>query len=226
MKIEWSGRSHNFSSRDINYLVNVIKKADPLTQGKYLKKFEFDLSKYLNVKNVFALSSAAAALEIISILLNIKKNEEIIIPAHTYCASAIPFARNGAKIIWADINIETRVVDVEDVLKKITSKTKAIVVVHLYGFAFDIAKLKGRIKNKKIKIIEDCAQAFGAEVNNKKVGTQGDFSCFSFHAQKNITTLGEGGAIHVKNPFLAKKVSGLRLNGHSQYSTKRKNYGL
>ena len=205
MKIDWSGRSHNFSSRDINYLVNVIKKADPLTQGKYLKKFEFDLSKYLNVKNVFALSSAAAALEIISILLNIKKNEEIIIPAHTYCASAIPFARNGAKIIWADINIETRVVDVEDVLKKITSKTKAIVVVHLYGFAFDIAKLKGRIKNKKIKIIEDCAQAFGAEVNNKKVGTQGDFSCFSFHAQKNITTLGEGGAIHVKNPFFHSK---------------------
>ena len=97
MKIDWSGRSHNYSAKDINYLNNIIKTADPLTQGKYLKKFEKDFSKYIGKKNVFALSSAAAALEIISLLLNIKEKDEIIIPAHTYCASAIPFARRGGK---------------------------------------------------------------------------------------------------------------------------------
>ena len=72
-------------------------------------------------------------------MLNIK-NDEIIIPAHTYCASAIPFAKRGAKIIWADIDLKTKVIDLEDVKKKITKKTKAIIVVHLYGFACDISK--------------------------------------------------------------------------------------
>ena len=94
MKINWSGRSHNYSPKDIKYLTNIIKTADPLTQGKYLKKFESDFSKYLGKKNVFAVSSAAAALEIIAILVGLKKGDEVIIPAHTYCASAIPFARN------------------------------------------------------------------------------------------------------------------------------------
>ena len=141
MKIDWSGRSHNYSNRELTFLKNVIKNADPLTQGKYLKQFEKAFAKYINVsqKNVFALSSAAAALEIIAALLKLKKDDEVIIPAHTYCASAIPFLRNGAKIVWADIDFDTRVIDYRDVEKKITKKTKAIVVVHLYGYACDIS---------------------------------------------------------------------------------------
>ena len=109
MKINWSGRSHSYSNKDINYLVKIIKTADPLTQGKYLKEFEYVFSKYIKKRNVFAVSSAAAALEIISLLLKLKKGDEVIIPAHTYCASAIPFARQGAKIVWADIDFDTRV---------------------------------------------------------------------------------------------------------------------
>ena len=115
MKINWSGRSHNYSSKDINYLTKIIKTADPLTQGKYLKNFQIAFGNYIGKKNVFAVSSAAAALEIIAILLNLKKGDEVIIPAHTYCATAIPFARNGAKIIWSDINFNTRVVDIDDI---------------------------------------------------------------------------------------------------------------
>ena len=219
-KIIWSGRSHNFNNNELRYLTNVIKKADPLTNGKELRIFENELKKYLKVKNVFATSSAAAALEIIALLLNLKKNDEITIPAHTYCASAISFARNGAKIIWADIDFASRVVSENDIIKKINKNTKAIVIVHLYGYMFDVSNLKRKI-NKKIKIIEDCAQAFGAEMNFKKAGTLGDFSCFSFHAQKNLTTLGEGGAVYVKSNKLAKKVPGLRHNGHAPYSKKK-----
>ena len=155
MKIIWSGRSHNYSKKDINYLTKIIKTADPLTQGKYLKKFQYVFSKYIGKKNVFAVSSAAAALEIISLLLKLKKGDEVIIPAHTYCASAIPFARQGAQIIWSDINFYTRVVDINDIIKKINSKTKAILIVHLYGFACDFRKLINICKKKKIKIIED-----------------------------------------------------------------------
>ena len=224
MKIDWSGRSHNYTSRDINYLTKIIKMADPLTQGKYLKRFESVFSKYIGKKNVFAVSSAAGALEIISLLLNFKKGDEVIIPAHTYCASAIPFARQGAKIIWGDIDIDTRVIDIKDIKKKITSKTKAIIIVHLYGYACDFSEIIQMCKKNKIKIVEDCAQSLGAEIKKKKVGTLGDFSCFSFHSQKNITTLGEGGMLYVKENALASKVPGLRHNGHCDFKFKRKNY--
>ena len=226
MKISWGGRAHNYDEQDIKFLVNIIKKADPLTQGKYLKKFEDDFANFIGKKNVFAVSSAAAALEIIAALLQLKKNDEVIIPAHTYCVSAIPFARNNAKIIWSDIDLKPRTVDIDNIIKKINKNTKAIVIVHLYGYAVDFSKLINICKKKNIKIIEDCAQSLGAEVNGKKTGTIGDFSCFSFYAQKNITTLGEGGMVYVKNPVLAKKVRGLRHNGHSSYSKNRKRYWL
>ena len=226
MKIPWSGRSHNYNKTDINFLVNIIKKADPLTQGKYLKLFEKKFGNYIGKKNVFAVSSAASALEIIALLLDIKKNDQIIIPAHTYCASAIPFARNGAKIVWADIDLATRVIDLNDVKKKINSNTKAVVIVHLYGYAANFQSFISYCKKRNIKIIEDCAQALGARIGNKSVGSLGDFSCFSFHAQKNITTLGEGGMIYVKNKSLASKVPGLRHNGHCNFTFKRKNYWL
>lgn len=226
MKIHWSGRSHNYSKKDINYLTKIIKTADPLTQGKYLKKFQYVFSKYIGKKNVFAVSSAAAALEIISLLLKLKKGDEVIIPAHTYCASAIPFGRQGARIIWSDINFYTRVVDINDIIKKINSKTKAILIVHLYGFACDFRKLINICKKKKIKIIEDCAQSLGAKIQNKKARTLGDFACYSFHGQKNITTLGEGGMLYVRENNLASKVPGLRHNGHCNFKFKRKNYWL
>ena len=226
MKVNWSGRSHKYSNKDINYLVNIIKNADPLTQGKYLRKFEEVFAKYIGKKNVFAVSSAAAALEIISLLLKLKKGDEVIIPAHTYCASAISFARQGAKIVWGDIDIDTRVIDIKDIKKKITSRTKAIIIVHLYGFACDFREIIPLCKKKKIKIIEDCAQSLGAEIGKRKTGTCADFSCYSFHAQKNITTLGEGGMIYVKNNNLASKVTGLRHNGHCNFKFRRKNYWL
>ena len=86
LKIDWSGRSHKFTKKDVKYLSNIIQNADPLTQGKYLREFESKTSKYLGVnnKNLYAVSSAAAALEIISTLLQLKKGDEVIIPAHTY----------------------------------------------------------------------------------------------------------------------------------------------
>lgn len=226
MKIDWSGRSHKYSKEDIKYLSQVIKNADPLTQGKYLNLFEKNFAKYIKSSNVLAVSSAAAALEMIASIIDLKKNDEVIIPSHTYCASAIPFARNGAKIVWSDIDFNTRVVDLDDIKKKITKKTKAIIIVHLYGFAVNINPIKRLLKKKKIFIIEDCAQALGAKVNNKKVGTTGDFSCYSFHAQKNITTLGEGGMLHFKNSKLKETLKQMRHNGHCDFNFKRSDYWL
>ena len=226
MKIIWSGRSHNFTSQDLNYFLNVIKNADPLTQGTYLKKFEKNFGKFIKNDNVLAVSSAASALEMIAAVLKLKKNDEVIVPSHTYCASAIPFARNGAKLVWSDIDFRTRVVDLNDIKKKVTKKTKAVVFVHLYGYAIDINPIRSFLKKRKIIIIEDCAQALGAQINRRKVGTQGDFACYSFHAQKNITTLGEGGMLFFKNSSLKKIFYQMRHNGHCDFNFKRKEYWL
>ena len=100
MKIDWSGRSHNFTNEDINYLLKVIKFADPLTQGVHLKKFESDFSKYIKNKNILAVSSAAAALEMIASILNLKKGDEVIVPSHTYCADL--------DIILSESNVESK----------------------------------------------------------------------------------------------------------------------
>ena len=111
-----------FTQKELNYLNNFLKKSESLTQGKELFKFETSLGKYLKVKNINAVSSAAAGLEIIASLLQLKKGDEVIIPAHTYCATALPFLRNGAKIIWADIDFGYLIGSLEDIKKKITIK--------------------------------------------------------------------------------------------------------
>ena len=224
LKIDWSGKTYNYTDSEFKYFTKVIKNSDTFTQGGQLKKFEHELRKFLKKKNIFATSSAAASLEIIALLLNIKKGDEIIIPAHTYCASAIPFARHGARIVWVDIN-ENRVIDLSDLKKKITNKTKAVVAVHLYGFCIDVGSIR-KIVGKKVKIIEDCAQAFGSQFKGKKAGTTGDYSCYSFHSQKNLTTLGEGGAVFIKSNLESKKVAGLRHNGHSNFKFSRKDYWI
>ena len=225
-KINWSAKSHNFSKQEKNAVLDVMMHADPLTQGKYLKKFEDDFKKYLKSKGeVFGVTSGASAIELAAACLDLKPNDEIIIPAHTYCATALPFTRYKAKIIWADIDLNTMSISSEHIKKLITKKTRAIVAVHLYGLPSNVFEIKKVIKNKKIILIEDCAQALGAKINNKNVGNFGDFAVFSFHAQKNISTLGEGGMLVVNNKKYQKHIPGLRHNGHRNFF-KKKNYWL
>ena len=108
-------------------------------------------------------------------MLNLK-NDEIILPAHTWCATGISYARFGAKLKWADIDEKTLNVNFNTIKKQITKKTKDIIVVHLYGLPVDLKKIINYAKKKKIIVIEDCAQALGASIGNKKVGTFGDMA--------------------------------------------------
>ena len=223
-KIFWSSRSHNYTTKEINYVTKVLQKADPLTHGVYLESFEKKFKKYLNCKGkVFGVTSGASAMELAAALLQLKKDDEIIIPAHTYCASALPFCRYGAKIRWADINLETMTIDIDHVKRLINNKTKVIIGVHLYGAPCDIKQLRKITKNTKIYLIEDCAQALGAKIDNIKVGNFSNLAIFSFHAQKNMTTMGQGGVIVVNKKELQKHVPGLRHNGHRRFFNK-KNY--
>lgn len=222
IRVDWPGRGHEFTEEEIQAVASVMRaKNTALTQGAKVLQFEKDFSAYLKSENAFSLMSAAHGLDIAAMLIDIKPGDEVIIPAHTYCASALAFARRGAKIKWADINPVTFTASVDSVLNIFSEKTKAIVIVHLYGLISpDIEEFVKISKDKKVFLIEDCAQSLGAKFKGKHCGTFGDIGCYSFHAQKNITTLGEGGVITVSNPEMAKKVTGLRLNGHAPFQNK------
>lgn len=220
-KIKWSGKAIEYNVEEIDAVVDVMRNGDPQTQGKYLQKFEQDFSKYLLGQPCFGVTNATHALELIADLIDLKPGDEVIIPGHTYCASAIPFARKGVKIIWADLDPETFLVNSNIIQKLINKNTKAIVVVHLYGMIIpDIEAIASVAKKAKLALVEDCAQALGAKLNGKPAGTFGDYSAFSFHGQKNITTMGEGGILTLKDQSLAKLVPGLRHNGHAPFMNK------
>ena len=222
-KIPWSPRSHFFSVKEKNGIIKILDSSDALSQGKWLNKFENKFLKFINSRGkAFALTSGASALELIAGVLNLKNSDEIIIPSHTYCATALPFTRYNVKIRWVDINKDDFTIDVNHLKKIINKKTKAIIAVHLYGLPCEINKIKKICDKKKIILIEDCAQALGSKIKNKYVGTFGDMAIFSFHQQKNMTTLGEGGMLVVNNKKFQKFIPGLKHNGHRAYPNKKK----
>lgn len=223
-KIPFGGRAHKYTSEEESVVLDVMRNGKTLTQGSYLNAFELKFAKYLDVEFAFATNNATSALEMAAQLCQFENDDEIIIPAHTFTSSAYPFARHGAKVVWADIDRDTRVVTLETLKKCISSKTKAIVVVHLYGFCVDMGEIIDFAKLHNILIIEDVAQALGTEVDGVKAGAFGDMSVFSFHSHKNISTLGEGGMLIVKNKALAEIIPMLRHNGHCTFDFERKNY--
>ena len=222
-KIPWSARSHFFSSKEKKQILNILNHSDFLSQGEWLSKFENKFLQFLNSKGkAYAVTSGAIAIDLAASVLKLKSSDEVIIPSHTYCATALPFTRYKVKIRWVDINRDDFTIDLEHLKKIISKKTKAIVAVHLYGLPCEIDKIKKICDKKKIVLIEDCAQSLGSKIRGRNVGTYGDMSIFSFHQQKNMTTLGEGGMLLVNNKKFQKYIPGLRHNGHRAYKNKKK----
>ena len=226
IRIPWSGRGSDYTEDEIAAVVEAMRNADPQTQGRYQTEFEQRFAIYIGSANAFAVSSCTAALELSALLCRLKPGDEVVAPAHTFAASVIPFARTGARLVWADIDPETRVVTVDTIRPLITPRTKVIIVVHLYGLVCDMDPIMALAREHGLLVVEDVAQAVGARYKGGVAGTIGDFGCFSFHTHKNITTLGEGGMITVKSPELAKLVPGLRHNGMRGYEGDRPRYWL
>ena len=192
--------------------INVKKCLDTgwiSSEGKYVKKFEESFSKYN--KRIFgvAVSSGTAALEIGMKSLNLKKGDEVIIPTFSIISTALCVIKLGLKPVLVDSNIYTWNMDSDQVIKKITKKTKAIIITHIYGFPVDMKKILAIAKKKNIKIIEDSAEMIGQTYFKKRCGTFGDLSTFSFYANKHITT-GEGGMILTNNKKIYNKCKSLR----------------
>tara|TARA_B100000315_G_scaffold1078_1_gene1002 strand:+ start:33 stop:1187 length:1155 start_codon:yes stop_codon:yes gene_type:complete len=179
------------------------------SEGEYVKKFEEDFSKYNNRIYGVAVSSGTGALEIALKSLDLKRGDEIIIPTFSIISTALCVIKLGLKPILVDSDLATWNMDSEQVIKKISRNTKAIIITHIYGFPVDLQNVLRLAKKKNIKIIEDAAEMIGQTYFKKKCGSFGDISTFSFYANKHITT-GEGGMILTNDKRLYEKCKSLR----------------
>lgn len=183
--------------------------------GKYIDLFEQNFSKYIGSKFGVAMSNGTTAIHIALEVLNIGKDDEVIVPDLTFAATINAVLHAGAKPVIVDINKENWCISPESIEKAITSKTKAIIPVHLYGMPCEMDRIMDISKKYGLYVIEDCAEAHGASFKEKKVGSIGHIGCFSFFANKIITT-GEGGMCVTNDENIMKKLRILRDHGMSK----------
>lgn len=196
--------------------------------GKNVDLFEKNFAKYVNTKYACAVNSGTAALHTALKCLNLKKNDQVIVPSISFMSTATAVLQNGNIPVFCDVNIDDYCLDPQDLERKINKKTKAIIVVHFAGNVCEMNPILKIAKKNKIKIIEDCAQSHGSKYKNKKVGNFGDISCFSFYATKHMTT-GEGGILCFQNKkynLIAKKFRNHGLKNRDEHEILGFNYRM
>lgn len=216
--------SKPFIGEEEKKAVMEVLNSGVLAQGPKTKEFEEKFAAYCDSKFGIAVNSGTAAIHTALYAAGIKRGDEVITSPFTFVASANPIIMQGAKPIFTDIEENTFNLDPKKIEEKITPKTKAIVVIDLYGQVFDVEPIKKIAKRYNLRIIEDACQAVGAELNNKKSGKFGDMGCFSFYATKNMMT-GEGGMITTDNEEFAELCRRFRHHGQSE-KTKYEYYDL
>tara|TARA_B100000780_G_C21124859_1_gene456107 strand:- start:1124 stop:2248 length:1125 start_codon:yes stop_codon:yes gene_type:complete len=197
------------TNKDALEVYKVVKSGWVSSSGLKINEFEKKLAKFTNRKFASCVSNGTAALEIAVKSLNISKYDEVIVPTFTIISNANAILKNFAKVVLVDSDPITWNINIDNIKDKITSKTKAIMLPHIYGFPNDMKKIIKICKKNKIYLIEDAAEMIGQKFNNEPCGSFGDISTFSFYANKHITT-GEGGAVLTNNKKLNKKINELR----------------
>jgi len=192
--------------------INNVFETGWLGLGSVVFEFENKIKEYLPVANVIAVNTGTTALHIALDAFEIKSGDEIITPSMTFAASIQAITQTGAVPVFCEIRENDLNIDIDDLRKKITSKTKAIMPVHYCGKACEMETLLEIGKKYNIKILEDAAHAFGSSYQGKKIGSFGDAACFSFDPIKNITT-GEGGAVVLADNEMAEKIRRKRILG-------------
>lgn len=196
---------------DINEVVKVLR-SDWITTGPKIKEFEDALCSYIGCRYCVAVNSGTSALDIAVQALDLPVGSEIITTPFTFVATSNAIIYNGHKPVFADICSYTFNIDLEDIRRKITNNTKAIIYVDYAGQPCDIKAIKEIADEFDLYLIEDACHAIGAEYDNKKIGNFADLTIFSFHPVKHITT-GEGGAVVTDNKEFYEKLSLLRTHG-------------
>ncbi len=213
----------NIFNQDLN-LVKKIIKSGWLTHGKYTSLFEDQFKNFTKSKFCITVSSCTAGLHLSCIASGFKKGDEVIVPSMTHTATAHAVEYTGAKAVFADIHNFTGNLDLENIKKNVTKKTKGIILVHMSGIACDLQKILIFCKKKNIKILEDCAHGLGTMYKKKHVGNFGLSGSFSFYPTKQLTT-GEGGAVITNDIEFYKKIKKLKAFGIDKDIKERKKQG-
>ncbi|HIJ99104.1 TPA: DegT/DnrJ/EryC1/StrS family aminotransferase [archaeon] len=203
-----------FGKEELSYVSDCVKSGWVSSKGKYITEFEKSFSRFVDTKYGVATSNGTTALHLVLATLGIKPGDEVIVPSLTFIATANVVKYCGAKAVFVDSESETWNIDTEKIESAITEKTKAIIPVHLYGHPADMDPILEIAKRKNLIVIEDAAEAHGAEYKGKKVGGIGDYNCFSFYGNKIITT-GEGGMVTTNDDEFVEKAKTLRSHGMS-----------
>ena len=213
----------NLGEEELKNVIDAVKSGWISSKGGYISKFEKKFAEYHGVKYGISTSNGTTALHLALSAIGIKKRDEVIVPTLTFVATANVVRYCNATPVFVDSHPEYWCMDPEKIEEKITRNTKAIIPVHLYGHPADMDPIMEIAEKHGLYVIEDAAEAHGAEYKGKKVGGIGDIGCFSFYGNKVITT-GEGGMCITNNEELAEKMN--LLKNHGMDPTRRYWYGM
>lgn len=219
LQMEYPVYKPSLNGNEKQYVNECIDSSWISSRGEFIGKFEKSFANFVNIEYATGVCNGTVAIHLALVALGINEGDEIIVPTLTYIASANPIVQVGAKPVFVDSDINTWQMSPEDIEAKITSKTKAIIVVHLYGYPCDMDKIMNIAKKYNLAIIEDCAEAIGTTYKNKHVGTFGDIATFSFFGNKTITC-GEGGMVVTNDITLHDRLvhfKGQGLAKHREY---------
>ncbi len=205
-------------NKELEYVTDAVRSGWVSSRGKYINLFEEKFSEYVGAKYSSTTMNGTVALHLALLALNIGKGDEVILPSLTFISTANAIRYVGATPIFVDVNEKNWNISPDNIKEKINSKTKAIIAVHLYGHPAEMDELSSLAREFGLFLIEDAAEALGAEYKGKKVGSLGDVSIFSFYGNKIITT-GEGGMISTNNSKINQQVN--LLKNHGMSPTKR-----
>jgi len=197
---------------ELKNVIEAVRSGWVSSKGPFVEEFEKGFSSYVGVKHGIATSNGTTALHLALEALEIRRRDKVLVPSLSYIATANAVTYTGAKPVFLDSHPKYWCIDPSNIVEKIDKRTKAIIVVHLYGHPCNMDEIIRIAEDRKLHVIEDCAEAHGAEYKGKKVGSFGIISCFSFYGNKIITT-GEGGMCLTNNEELAEKMRILRDHG-------------
>lgn len=217
-------KQYSLFKNEIDLSIQEVLESGQFILGEKVIKFEEAFSAYLGSKYCIGVANGLEALQISLMALGIGKGDEVVTTSLSAAATALAVKAAGAKPVFADID-DYYGLDPRKIEDKITSKTKAIIPVHLYGQAADIGEIRKIARKNKLFLIEDAAQAHGAEYRGKKLGTFGDLGCFSFYPTKNLGAFGDGGLIATGSKYLFKRCKTIRNYGQKN-RYEHKIYGL
>lgn len=201
-----------YTGKEFNYMRQAVENLKICGDGPFTKKCNKWFEDRFSAQKVLLTTSGTTALEMATLLCDLKEGDEVILPSYTFSSTATSIVLTGAKLVFVDIRPDTMNIDENKIEEAITEKTKAIMVVHYAGVACEMDTIMAIAKKYNLKVIEDAAQGVMSTYKGKPLGTIGDFGCYSFHETKNYS-MGEGGALVINNPAYNERAEILREKG-------------